>query len=119
MKNIIKDTEINVLGLGVSDTLTFDAVYWAMVNGNLDVSYILSWQFSGSRVSSGSIVSDYGLDDRAMGFDSRQRQRMFPLSSCVQTGSGAHPASCTVGSAGPLPGGKSAAGAWHWPLTPI
>lgn len=27
MKNIIKDTEINVPGLGVSDTLTFDAVY--------------------------------------------------------------------------------------------
>jgi hypothetical protein len=32
-----------------------------------------------SRVSSGSIVSDYGLDDRAIGFDPRQGQRIFPL----------------------------------------
>jgi hypothetical protein len=37
--------------------------------------------FSGSRVSSGSIVSDYGLDDRAIGFDPRQGQRIFPLAS--------------------------------------
>jgi hypothetical protein len=34
-----------------------------------------------SRVSSGSIVSDYGLDDRAIGVDPRQGQRIFPLSS--------------------------------------
>jgi hypothetical protein len=33
------------------------------------------------RVSSGSIVSDYGLDDRAMGFDSRRGQRIFPVAS--------------------------------------
>jgi hypothetical protein len=48
-----------------------------------------------SRVSSGSIVSDYGLDDIAIG---------------VQTGSGAHPASCTVGTGGPFPGGKARPG---------
>jgi hypothetical protein len=35
----------------------------------------------GSRVSSGSIVSDYGLDDRAIGFDPRQGQRIFSLAS--------------------------------------
>jgi hypothetical protein len=29
----------------------------------------------------GSIVSDYGLDDQAIGFDPRQGQRIFPLSS--------------------------------------
>jgi hypothetical protein len=34
-----------------------------------------------SRVSSVSIVSDYGLDDRAIGVRSRQGQRIFPLSS--------------------------------------
>jgi hypothetical protein len=28
----------------------------------------------------------------------------------IQTGSGAHPASCTMGTGGPFPGGKSAAG---------
>jgi hypothetical protein len=34
-----------------------------------------------SRVSSGSIVSDYGLDDRAIGVRSRRRLRIFPLAS--------------------------------------
>jgi hypothetical protein len=34
-----------------------------------------------SRVSSVSIVSDYGLDNRAIGVRSRQRQRIFPLAS--------------------------------------
>jgi hypothetical protein len=34
-----------------------------------------------SRVSSGSIVSDYGLDDRAIEVRSPQGQRNFPLTS--------------------------------------
>jgi hypothetical protein len=29
---------------------------------------------------------------------------------CFQTGSGAHPASCTVGTGGPFPGGKARPG---------
>jgi hypothetical protein len=64
-----------------------------------------------SRVSSGSIVSDYGLDDRAIGVRSPEGAEYFSSSLCVQTGSGAHPASCTMGTGGPFPGGKSAAGA--------
>jgi hypothetical protein len=60
----------------------------------------------GSRVSSGSIVSDYGLDDRAIGVRSPAGVEDFSSSLCVQTGSGAHPASCTVGTGGPFPGGK-------------
>jgi hypothetical protein len=35
----------------------------------------------GSRVSSGSIVSDYGLDDRAIGVRTPAGQRIFPLTS--------------------------------------
>jgi hypothetical protein len=35
-----------------------------------------------SRVSSGSIVSDYRLDDREIGVRSRRGQRIFPL-ACV------------------------------------
>jgi hypothetical protein len=35
----------------------------------------------GSRVSSGSIVSDYGLDDRAIGVRSPAGARIFPLAS--------------------------------------
>jgi hypothetical protein len=30
---------------------------------------------------------------------------IFPVAFCVQTGSGSHPASCTMGTAGPFPGG--------------
>jgi hypothetical protein len=68
-----------------------------------------------------SIATDYGLDDQMMGVRipgggggkagnfSRHR---------VQTGSGAHPASYPMGTAGSFPAGK-AAGAWSWPLTSI
>jgi hypothetical protein len=72
-----------------------------------------------SRVSSGSIVSDYGLDDRVVGVRSPAGAKDFSCRLCVQTGSGAHPASCPMGTGGPFPGGKSAAGAWRWPLTPV
>jgi hypothetical protein len=64
-----------------------------------------------SRVSSGSIVSDYGLDDRAIGVRSPAGPKDFSSILCVQTGSGAHRASCTMDTGGPFPGGKSAAGA--------
>jgi hypothetical protein len=65
----------------------------------------------GGRVSAGSIVSDYGLDDRAIGVRFLAGAKDFSSSLCVQTGSGAHPASCPMGTGGPFPGGKSAAGA--------
>jgi hypothetical protein len=64
----------------------------------------------GDLGSSGSIVSDYGLDDRAIDVRSPAGAKDFSSILCVQTGSGAHPASCTVGTGGPFPGGKSAAG---------
>jgi hypothetical protein len=65
----------------------------------------------GSRISSGSIVSDYELDDRAIGVRSPAGAKDFSSILCVQTGSEAHPDSCTIGTRGPFPGGKSAAGA--------
>jgi hypothetical protein len=43
-------------------------------------------------------------------FDPRQRQSVFFSSLCVQTGSGAHPASYTMGTAGSFPGGKARPG---------
>jgi hypothetical protein len=55
-------------------------------------------------------VSDYGLDDRAIGVRSPAGAEDFSSSHCVQTGSGAHPASCTMGSGGPFPGGKARPG---------
>jgi hypothetical protein len=43
-------------------------------------------------------------------FDPRQRQKDFSSILCVQTSSGAHPASCTMGTGGPFPGGKARPG---------
>jgi hypothetical protein len=66
--------------------------------------------FNLSRVSSGSIVSDYGLDDRVIGVRSPAGAKDFSSSLCVQTGSGAHPASCTMGTGGLFSGGKARQG---------
>jgi hypothetical protein len=63
-----------------------------------------------SRVSSGSIVSDYGLDDRAIEVRSPAGTKDFSSSLCIQTGSGAHPASCPMGTGGPFSGGKARPG---------
>jgi hypothetical protein len=46
-----------------------------------------------NRGSSVSIVSDYGLDDRAIGVRSPAGVKDFSSNLCVQTGSEAHPAS--------------------------
>jgi hypothetical protein len=63
-----------------------------------------------SRGSSVSIVSDYGLDDREIGVRSPAGAEDFSSSLCVQTGSGAHPASCTMDTGAPFPGGKARPG---------
>jgi hypothetical protein len=60
--------------------------------------------------SSGSIVSSYGMDDRAIEFRSPAEANDFSSSLCVQTGSGAHPASCTLGTGGHFPGLKRGLG---------
>jgi hypothetical protein len=52
-------------------------------------------------------VSDYGLDDRAIGLRSPAGAKDFSSILCVQTGSGAHPASYPMGTGGPFPGGKA------------
>jgi hypothetical protein len=61
----------------------------------------------GSRVSSVSIVSNYGLDDRAIEVRSPAESKGFSSSLCVQTGSGANPASCTMGTSGHYSGTKA------------
>jgi hypothetical protein len=43
-------------------------------------------------------------------FDPRQKRKDFSSSLCVQTGSGAHSASCTVGTGGPFAEGKARPG---------
>jgi hypothetical protein len=59
-----------------------------------------------SQGSSGSIMSDYELDDRAIGVRSPAEVKNFSSILCVQTGSGFHPASCPKGSGSPFPWGK-------------
>jgi hypothetical protein len=55
-------------------------------------------------------VSDYGLDDRTIEVRSPAEAKDFSSILCVQTGSGAHTASCTMGTGGPLTGGKARPG---------
>jgi hypothetical protein len=55
-------------------------------------------------------VSGYGLDDRAIGVRSQAGAKDFSSSLCVQTGSGAYTASCTMGTGGPFSGGKARPG---------
>jgi hypothetical protein len=71
--------------------------YYACSHAHLDKSWL-------------SIVSDYGLDDRAVGVRSPAGAEDFSSSLCVRTSYGAHPASCTMGTGGPFPGGKAQPG---------
>jgi hypothetical protein len=47
---------------------------------------------------------------RTAGVRSPTEAEDFSSNLCVQTGSGAHPASCTVGTGGSFPGGKARPG---------
>jgi hypothetical protein len=76
---------------------------------SVDYMYHLLHQ-SGSRASSVSIVTDYGLDDRVTGVRSTAGVNNFSSNLCVQTGSEAHPVSCTMGAGGPFPGAKRGRG---------
>jgi hypothetical protein len=55
-------------------------------------------------------MSNYGLDDRAIGVRSPAEVKDFSSSLYVQIGSGAHPSSCPMGTGGPSPGVKRGRG---------
>jgi hypothetical protein len=55
-------------------------------------------------------VSDYGLDDQAIGVRSPAGAKDFSSIRSVQTGSEAHPASSPMGTGGPFPRGKARPG---------
>jgi hypothetical protein len=64
-----------------------------------------------SRGSSVSIVSGYGLNDQTIKVWSPAEAKGFFFSSlCVQTSSGTHPASYTMGTGGPFLGAKARPG---------
>jgi hypothetical protein len=56
------------------------------------------------------VMSGYGQDDRAIEVRSTPEVKDFSSSLCVQIGSAAHPASCSMGTGGPFPGGKARPG---------
>jgi hypothetical protein len=74
----------------------------------LALAYV--WKAARSRGSSVSVVSGYGLDDRAIENRFPAWAKDFSSSLGVQTGSGAHPDSCTMGTGGPFPGAKARPG---------
>jgi hypothetical protein len=57
-----------------------------------------------------NIVADYRVDDRAIGVRSPTEAKDFYSSLCVQTASGAHPASCTMGTGVTFPEAKARTG---------
>jgi hypothetical protein len=61
------------------------------------------------------IAAGYGLNDRGVGVRVPMGEK-FSLLHVVQTATGVHPTSYTIGTGGSFPGGK-AAGAWSWELT--
>jgi hypothetical protein len=65
---------------------------------------------TGSRVAQVIIVSGYGLDDRKIEVRRPAEAKDFSSKLSVQTGSAAHPASCTMGNGGPFPGGTARPG---------
>jgi hypothetical protein len=56
------------------------------------------------------IVSGYGLHDWAIEVLFPAEAKEFSSSLCVQTGSGAHPASCKMGTGGTFSGDKARTG---------
>jgi hypothetical protein len=60
----------------------------------------------------------YGLGDQSSRVRFPAGAENFPLHHRVQNGSGAHPASYSMGTRGCSPGGKAAL-AWSWPLTSV
>jgi hypothetical protein len=66
-----------------------------------------------SRVSSVGIAAGYGLDCRG---SITCRGKRFSLLQSVQTGSGGHPVSYSMGIGGSFLGGKEA---WSWPFASI
>jgi hypothetical protein len=71
---------------------------------------------SNSQGSSVSIVTSYGIDNQGSRVQFLVGAGNFSLCHCVQTSSGAHPASYPMGTWGSFPRGKVAR-VWSWPLT--
>jgi hypothetical protein len=90
----------------IEPRLSSQTLYWLSYHSSLfynlnSVKCILTCKPGGSV----STVSGYRLNE----VRTRQRWKDFSSNLCAQAGSGAHPASCTMGTGGPFPGAK------EWP----
>jgi hypothetical protein len=94
-------TTPNLLNTKVQSVLTKEKVYY--LSNSVRIYFFLEGT-SCEPGSSVSIVSGYGLDDKEIEVRSPAEAKDFSSSLCVQTGSGAHPASCTKGTRGPFTG---------------
>jgi hypothetical protein len=56
--------------------------------------------------SGSSVMSGYGLDDRAIEVRSPANGKDFSSNLCLRIGSGAHPVLCTMGTGCPFSGAK-------------
>jgi hypothetical protein len=104
--------------LVVGNLKNYEVVGWSVV---ACCSYIVSCKFIAwfrSYWGEVSTALGYGLDDKGSRVQFPAGAGNFSLHHRVQNGSGAHPATYSMGTGGSLPGGK-AAGAWSWPLTSI
>jgi hypothetical protein len=77
--------------------------YHSLINPDVD-------SYEVSRVAQSVLWLVTGWKTGRSRFDPRQRRKDFSSSLCVQTGSGAHPASCTMGTGGPFSGLKGGRG---------
>jgi hypothetical protein len=81
-----------------------DMIGNVLFNSFTTVCTFLCLQMQSKWGSSVSIVFDYGLDDWVIRVQSSAEAKDFPCSLCVQTSSGANPASYPMGAGGPFPG---------------
>jgi hypothetical protein len=81
-----------------------------LLDGSADVISRALVDESGAGVAQAVSCLTTGWTTGRSGFDPRRGQRIFPLASVSRPALGAHPASCTMGTGGPFPGGKARPG---------
>jgi hypothetical protein len=90
-------------GAGVDSYDNETVLVHGFLHSNINQHYSV---FSGSRDSLVGIALGYGLDDRGSRVRFPAGVGNFSLHHRVQNGSGAHPASCRMGTRGSFPGVK-------------
>jgi hypothetical protein len=97
-----------ILAISKASAWLFVISIWPTTNNDSEIKFLAhKVREPGSSIS---IVSGYRLDDRAIEVRFPAEAKDFSSNLCVQTGSGAHAASCTLGTGVPFPGTKARPG---------